>query len=68
MAIGQGAISEAQAFGASMARTTVEFNGTAGKGQAATAVPLFTVTVTDGTLVVACFWTPLTADGYVVGV
>ena len=148
MTTGLGAISEAQAFGAQLARKTVNFNGATGNGEASTAVPLFTVTggvialviavctdtlvgatatvevgtaasptgfiaqtgaptittglvwvdatpvllecwttafgcmigdgadielmprtadVTDGTLVFTCFWTPLTADGYVVG-
>ena len=149
MGIGQGAIGEAQGFGASLARTTVNFDGDTGSGEAGTAVPLFRVTggvialtiavctdtlvgatatvevgttanpaaiiaqtaaptittgmiwtdntpnvlecwttgfgcmigdgadielmprtanVTDGTLVVTCFWTPLTADGLVIPV
>ena len=69
MAIGQGPIGEAQGFGASLARTTVEFDGDTGSGEAGTAVPLFRVTGGVRALVIGVCTESLTvSDGATVEV
>jgi len=69
MATGLGAVGEAQGIASQLARTTVEFDGTTGGGEAGTAVSLFRVTGAVRALVVGvCTESLAVSDGVTVEV